>query len=100
MWENTGNNCYSPHQKKMNMVRSVHKHHFTLVHDSMSGSNIMPHFKINHILKSITYIVLLCNEDYKKGTYTGLQIRVHIGKLLSLFQIQNICFGYSKAPSQ
>ena len=31
---------------------------------------------------------------------TGLQIRVHIGKLFSLFLIQNICCGYSKEPSQ
>ena len=30
----------------------------------------------------------------------GLQIRVRIGKLFSLFLIQNICCGYSKEPSQ
>ena len=30
----------------------------------------------------------------------GLQIRVHIGKLFSLFLIQNICCGYSKEQSQ
>ena len=30
----------------------------------------------------------------------GLQIRVCIGKLFSLFLIQNICCGYSKEPSQ
>ena len=29
-------------------------------------------------------------------TESGLQIRVHIGKLFSLFLIQNICCGYSK----
>ena len=29
-----------------------------------------------------------------------LQIRVRIGKLFSLFLIQNICCGYSKEPSQ
>ena len=28
----------------------------------------------------------------------GLNIRVHIGKLFSLFLIQNICCGYSKEP--
>ena len=33
-------------------------------------------------------------------TQSGLQIRVRIGKLFSLFLIQNICFGYSKEPSQ
>ena len=32
--------------------------------------------------------------------YTGLQIRVRIGKLFSLFLIQIICCGYSKEPSQ
>ena len=31
---------------------------------------------------------------------TGLQIRVRIGKLFSLFLIQNICCGYSKEPPQ
>ena len=31
---------------------------------------------------------------------TGLQIRVRIGKLFSLFLIQNICCGYLKEPSQ
>ena len=30
----------------------------------------------------------------------GLQIRVRIEKLFSLFLIQNICCGYSKEPSQ
>ena len=30
----------------------------------------------------------------------GLQKRVLIGKLFSLFLIQNICCGYSKEPSQ
>ena len=30
----------------------------------------------------------------------GLQIRVHIGKLFSLFLSQNIRCGYSKEPSQ
>ena len=32
-------------------------------------------------------------------TFTGLQIRVRLGKLFSLFLLQNICFGYSKEPS-
>ena len=31
---------------------------------------------------------------------TGLQIRVHTGKLFFLFLNQNICCGYSKEPSQ
>ena len=31
---------------------------------------------------------------------SGLQIRVCIGKLFSLFLIQNICCGYSKELSQ
>ena len=32
--------------------------------------------------------------------HPGLQIRVHIEKIISLFLIQNICCGYSKEPSQ
>ena len=36
----------------------------------------------------------------KPNMISGLQIRVHIGKLFSLFLIQNICCGYSKEPSQ
>ena len=31
---------------------------------------------------------------------TGLQIRVRIGNLFSLFLMQNICCGYSKEMSQ
>ena len=31
---------------------------------------------------------------------TGLQIRVRIGKIFSLFLIQIVCCGYSKEPSQ
>ena len=31
---------------------------------------------------------------------SGLQIRVHIGKLFSIFLFQNIFCGYSKEPSQ
>ena len=34
------------------------------------------------------------------GVHSGLQIRVCIGKLFSLFLIQNICCGYSKKTSQ
>ena len=32
--------------------------------------------------------------------FSGLQIRVRIEKLFSLFLIQNICCGFSKEPSQ
>ena len=32
--------------------------------------------------------------------FSGLQIRVCIGKLFSVFLTQNICCGYSKEPSQ
>ena len=32
--------------------------------------------------------------------FSGLQIRVRIGKLIPLLLIQNICCGYSKEPSQ
>ena len=37
-------------------------------------------------------------EDFEIDT--GLQIRVRIGKIFSLFLNQNICCGYSKEPSQ
>ena len=36
----------------------------------------------------------------RKSYVTELQIRVCIGKLSSLFLIQNICCGYSEEPSQ
>ena len=36
----------------------------------------------------------------KKDKSTGLQIRVRIGKLFSLFLIQNICCGFSNDLSQ
>ena len=43
----------------------------------------------------------LCNFLLKRFLAgSGLQIRVHIGKVFSLFLIQNICCGYSKEPSQ
>ena len=34
------------------------------------------------------------------STKAGLQIRMHIGKLFSIFLIKNICRRYSKEPSQ
>ena len=39
-------------------------------------------------------------SEHGHVAYPGLQIRVRIGKLVSLFLIQNICCGYSKEPSQ
>ena len=42
-------------------------------------------------------------RSYESWTFNGipgLQIRVRIEKLFSLFLIQNICCGYSKEPSQ
>ena len=40
-------------------------------------------------------------QELQEGEYsiTGLQIRVRIGKLVSLFLIQNICCEYSKELS-
>ena len=35
-----------------------------------------------------------------QAIWSGLQIKVRIGKSFSLFRIQNICCGYSKEPSQ
>ena len=46
---------------------------------------------LNRILLLLLLLLLLLS---------GLQIRVCIGKLFSLFLIQNICCGYSKEPSQ
>ena len=40
------------------------------------------------------------HQDGVRDTISGLQMRVRIGKLFSLFLIQNICCGYSKEPSQ
>ena len=39
-------------------------------------------------------------KNKQNNTLSGLQIKVHIGKLFSLFLIQTICCGYSKEPSQ
>ena len=57
-----------------------------------------------HVVQQIHIRCHLLNK-YKPsfhfvGHKPGLQIRVRIGKLFSLFLIQNICFGYSKEPSQ
>ena len=40
------------------------------------------------------------NDTSRLELKPGLQIRVRIGKLFSLFLIQNICFGYSEELSQ
>ena len=52
--------------------------------------------------KYITLLWLYSNKsEYSSHYYySGLHIRVCIGKLFSLFPIQNICCGYSKEPSQ
>ena len=51
---------------------------------------------------SLTYQII--SDDYNllfQAYYdTGLQIRVCIEKLFSLFLVQNICCEYSKEPSQ
>ena len=44
-----------------------------------------------------TVLLWQCSFSTKSITYVGLQIRVCIGKLFSLFLIQNICCGCSKA---
>ena len=45
---------------------------------------------LNHILLLLLLLLLL----------SGLQKRVRIGKLFSLFLIQNVCCRYSKETSQ
>ena len=46
----------------------------------------------------VSQLLIAIGQD-KLNNVAGLQIRVHIGKLFSLFLIQNICFGDSKEPS-
>ena len=50
-------------------------------------------------LNYMTQINIMMFEDPSKVT-SGLQIRVRIGNLFSLFLSQNICCGYLKEPSQ
>ena len=54
------------------------------------------------ILIFATFLTCLnkLGKRHKMRSLPGLQIRVRIGKLFSLFLIQNICCGYSKEPSQ
>ena len=42
---------------------------------------------------------LIWTYDFVKDVVTRIQIRMRIGKLFSLFLIQNMCSGYSKEPS-
>ena len=50
----------------------------------------------------LTCVVVGLIVSFITGKYitAGLQIRVRIEKLFSLFLIQNICCGYTKEPSQ
>ena len=48
---------------------------------------------------TVTRLELTSNPSIPSLT-PGLQIRMRIGKLFSLFLMQNICCGYSKEPSQ
>ena len=42
----------------------------------------------------------ISSDLHRRIHISGLQIRVRIGKLFSLFLVQNICCGYPKEPSQ
>ena len=53
-----------------------------------------------NILGALLGISLTNFANVKKVSYSGVQIRMRIGILFSLFLIQNICCGYSKEPSQ
>ena len=55
---------------------------------------VLPHNRDKNRFRN----VLPCK--FSSSCMSGLQIRERIGKLFSLFLIQNICFGYSKEPSQ
>ena len=58
---------------------------------SMRKELIEPTHEILLLVAMLTYTAVL---------EAGLQIRMRIGKLFSLFLIQNICCGYTKEPSQ
>ena len=52
-------------------------------------------------LHHLYYFMYVSSEGSGETAWTsGHQIRVCIGKLFSLFLIENICCGYSKEPSQ
>ena len=53
-----------------------------------------------HVYLEQTQWDLLAIKHHFWWEYPGLQIRVRIGILFSLFLIQNIWCGYSKEPSQ
>ena len=60
---------------------------------------------ICHIMLHFIWVFTVCQGTHLEvfsihRVKSGLQIRVRIGKLFSLFLIQNICCGYSKEPSQ
>ena len=59
---------------------------------------------INHLIRTSSSVsvssngctsVILMQIWFYFATLSGLQIRVFIGNLISLFLIQNICCGYS-----
>ena len=55
---------------------------------------------INHQCQPQIYTLGASKDIHLSSVSPGFQIRVCIGKLFSLFLIQNICCGYSKEPSQ
>ena len=64
----------------------------------MSGTSIIAQMTFNPTW--VNFIVLSYDIISGSDIVSGLQIRVHIGKLFSLFLIQNICCGYSKESSR
>ena len=68
-------------------------------HHTTSPANVCLQRTINPLKKARSH--KLSNLDYMvEEVLSGLQIRVLIGKLFSLFLIQNICCGYTKEQSQ
>ena len=64
----------------------------------MSGTSIIAQMTFNP--SWVNFIVLSYDIISGSDIVSGLQIRVHIGKLFSLFFIQNMSCGYSKESSR
>ena len=58
------------------------------------------HLLFKNLRRKYTELIRPFKKTISLKDIAGLQIRVRIEKLFSLFLIQNICCGYSKEPSQ
>ena len=96
--------CYFPLYFRCVLRDSHHIIQYSVMTDTISCYSVT-----NHIIEHKKTVEAGCTPQqmlYMAGSppyyyyITGLQIRVRIGKLFSLFLIQNICCRYSKEPSQ